>query len=427
MKTNIFCANLFLKTIYLGVCTAFVSYIGLFSLAVPVMAGTPETSVQSELPPGFVDEAIIESSINRSQSSGNVNATGTKKTFVISAYYSPISGQAKYATGSYAGDIRLNGGGVHGADGTNVYPGMIAAPKSYAFGTKMLIPGIGTVAVHDRGGAIVHSGERGNSYDRLDVWMGYGDAGLKRALKWGKRTIEVTLYGVNSDIQEEVRLEGYSDDEKNVVASTITFEPVSQDAIATKSDTDTLIFGEVLSSGSTGESVKKIQEKLKETGYYHGEISGTFDAETIDAVKEFQVDEKIVAHENAYGAGYVGPKTLKVLASAKVVATAHAAEENISVSNLFVNNLKPGDSGEDVKILQEELKKIHLFGIEPNGVYGELTQHAVFKFQQIKKLAGEVQSPGDGVFGPVTRQAFNTLVEERLNTERLIADRKKEG
>ena len=52
------------------------------------------------------------------------------ETFIISAYYSPVVEQMKYVTGSYEGDIYLNGGGVHGADGTPVYPGMIAAPKN---------------------------------------------------------------------------------------------------------------------------------------------------------------------------------------------------------------------------------------------------------------------------------------------------------
>jgi peptidoglycan hydrolase-like protein with peptidoglycan-binding domain/3D (Asp-Asp-Asp) domain-containing protein len=425
MKTDSFCANLFWKTTYIGVCTAFASYIGLFSVVSPVSA--QESDVSTELPPGFVDDSLLETTPGFDKTEEVITANGNKKTFVISAYYSPLPGQAKYVTGSYKGDIRLNGGGVHGADGSNVYPGMIAAPKSYAFGTKMLIPGIGTVAVHDRGGAIVNSGERGNSYDRLDVWMGYGDAGLKRAMKWGKRTVEVTLYGVNDAIKEEVYLEGYSDSEKSMVANTLTSNVDNTASVSTTpSEDNELIFGEVLRFGSTGENVKKIQEKLKEYGYYSGNISGTFDAETLKAVKRFQVEQKIVAHENAFGAGYVGPKTLKVLASNSVVSTAHAAEESIVVSNRFVSDLKPGDSGNDVVTLQEELRRIHLFGIEPTGVYGELTEHAVLKFQQVNMLAGDKQSPGAGVFGPVTRQTLNSLVAEREKTERLIADRKRE-
>ncbi len=97
------------------------------------------------------------------------------KTFKISAYYSPLPCQEKYTTGSYEGDIRLNGSGVNSADGTPVYPGMIAAPKTYSFGIKMDIPGVGIVAVHDRGGAIVPANNGRGAYDRLDIWMGYGD------------------------------------------------------------------------------------------------------------------------------------------------------------------------------------------------------------------------------------------------------------
>ncbi|MCC6643813.1 hypothetical protein IT411_03620, partial [Candidatus Peregrinibacteria bacterium] len=76
-----------------------------------------------------------------------------EETFTITAYYSPIEGPKRYIRGSLEADKKLNGNGTNGADGTPVYPGMIAAPKSIPFGTKMMIPGIGTVAVHDRGGA----------------------------------------------------------------------------------------------------------------------------------------------------------------------------------------------------------------------------------------------------------------------------------
>ena len=66
----------------------------------------------------------------------------------------PSPNQPHYFKGTYEKEVRLNGRGTNGADGTQVYPGMIAAPKTFPFGTKMQIPGIGFVAVHDRGGAI---------------------------------------------------------------------------------------------------------------------------------------------------------------------------------------------------------------------------------------------------------------------------------
>ncbi|MCC7196729.1 peptidoglycan-binding protein [Candidatus Peregrinibacteria bacterium] len=349
--------------------------------------------------------------------------------FLISAYYSPLPNQNKYVTGSYAGDIRLNGDGVKAADGTVVYPGMVAAPKSYPFGSKMYIPGVGTVAVHDRGGAIVHAGERGNSYDRLDVWMGHGDAGLKRALTWGKRTVEVTMYGIDDSIVENVQLEGYDGNES--IPNTLTPAVPGQSSVTTQpatpapQPTQATIRG-TFALGTTGEHVAKVQEILKDLNFYDGGITSTFDEKTQNAVKKFQVAEKIVTHENAYGAGYVGPRTLGILSSKAALPTAHA--ESVTVTHdysIFERDLKLGDSGEDVRELQAELKNINLLGIDPTGFYGEVTAHAVFKFQQTQLLAGDLTSPGAGDFGPKTRAEMEKILQERKRTYDLI--KAKEG
>lgn len=327
------------------------------------------------------------------------------RTFIISAYYSPVPGQKKYVTGSFNGDIRLNGGGVHGADGTPVYPGMIAAPKTYAFGTKMDIPGIGIVAVHDRGGAIVNSGARGNAHDRLDVWMGYGDEGLTRALQWGKRTVQAKVYGINESIKENINL------------GEITVSGSPSNAVKH-------IFSNQLTVGSTGEDVKKLQDILTKSGYYNGDIDGVFDSDTRKAVSLMQVDKGVVANVNAYGSGYVGPQTMRVLASLPVkVEAAHAKTEEIETQETFVSDLQIGDSGEEVRALQLELKNFNLLGIEPTGFYGEVTEHAVFKFQQIHKLAGDKTSLGAGVFGPITRNQMNEIVRARLKIELLIGEK----
>ncbi|HEC21042.1 MAG TPA: hypothetical protein ENI70_00835, partial [Candidatus Peregrinibacteria bacterium] len=54
-----------------------------------------------------------------------------QRKLVITGYYSPIPGQLRYVRGSLEADRRLNGNGTNGADGTQVYRGMIAAPKNY--------------------------------------------------------------------------------------------------------------------------------------------------------------------------------------------------------------------------------------------------------------------------------------------------------
>ena len=111
--------------------------------------------------------------------------------FVITAYYSPLPGQCCYVRGGLAADKVLNGQGIAGADETPVYPGMIAAPASYPFGTRVSLPGLGTFTVHDRGGAI---NELGNGKHRLDIWVGHGEEGLARALAFGVQRIKGTVY-----------------------------------------------------------------------------------------------------------------------------------------------------------------------------------------------------------------------------------------
>ena len=298
------------------------------------------------------------------------------KAFTISAYYSPVPGQTKYVTGSYEGDIKLNGGGVHSADGTPVYPGMIAAPSSYSFGTKMNIPGIGIVAVHDRGGAIVHAGQRGSSYDRLDVWMGYGDAGLSRALTWGKRTVQVTVYGIDPNMKENVYLEGFS------IAESFVRSIVVQQKI----------FKEDLWYGVTGDKVGTLQEYLTELGYYKGKIDKYYGDEVYKAVIAFQIDQGIVDNNEEFGAGYFGPQT-----RSKIEAVLDKRKKDL----LPTSNLGRDDAGDDVKKLQEALKKLG-YEVETTGIYDEQTIEAVFQFQKDEEIVDHEEDIGAGYFGPKT-------------------------
>lgn len=62
-----------------------------------------------------------------------------------------------------------------------------------------------------------------------------------------------------------------------------------------------------LSYGSRGEDVKKVQQKLKNWGYYKGEVDGVFGSATLAAVKYFQKQNGLAAD------GIVGPKTAAAL------------------------------------------------------------------------------------------------------------------
>ncbi|MBI4975337.1 peptidoglycan-binding protein [Candidatus Peregrinibacteria bacterium] len=249
------------------------------------------------------------------------NATGLsfpyEHTFTISAYYSPLPCQQRYATGSYESEIRLNGNGVHGADGTPVFPGMIAAPKIYPFNTKLYIPGVGIVSVHDRGGAIVTTNGQEGLYDRLDIWMGYGDEGLVRALKWGKKTVTSTIYGINNEMNEQISLEGYSQSESNPSScSAPDANQNSQNGLSPQFPEPKISypkFDKVLSLGNKGSDVTFLQNELKALNFYRAPVNGMYDQLTEHAVFKFQQSQGIVGDMNYVGAGVVGPVTRKKL------------------------------------------------------------------------------------------------------------------
>ena len=110
----------------------------------------------------------------------------------VTAYYSPLPGQKRYSYNAktrryrtFKQELALQGNGTNGASGKPVFAGMIAAPKRYAFGTKIEIPGFGVGEVQDRGGAI-----KGN---RVDLYFGKGYNALVRAERWGRRKTTCTV------------------------------------------------------------------------------------------------------------------------------------------------------------------------------------------------------------------------------------------
>lgn len=63
----------------------------------------------------------------------------------------------------------------------------------------------------------------------------------------------------------------------------------------------------VLKQGSTGSTVKTMQQKLKNWGYYKGSVDGIFGSKTKEAVKYFQRKNGLVVD------GIAGNKTLKAM------------------------------------------------------------------------------------------------------------------
>jgi len=288
-----------------------------------------------------------------------------EKTFTITSYYSPIAGQKIYLTGTMEGDQYINGGGVKGADRTLVYEGMLAAPPHYEFGTKIDCPPFFSGEVHDRGGAIVKAGSRNNAHDRIDVWAGPGEEGLKKALFWGKRTLTCTVYSPDVEGQEQyVRL------------------PESQMSLA------------MLRSLRASPSLTRYENLLANLGYNSADKASWI---------AFQLRYGMVKSVKDPLAGTIGPNT-----RAKLETIARAMEKNLPEENLQL-----GATGEKVRTLQAALIDLKYLKGKSTGRFGEQTKEALVHFQLDEKLITDRKHPAAGYVGPGTVSAIKKLVNAK--------------
>ena len=131
--------------------------------------------------------------------------------------------------------------------------------------------------------------------------------------------------------------------------------------------------------GDTGTAVKKLQEALKNRGYYSGKIDSTFGSGVYAAVKAFQKQYGLKAD------GIAGPATQNLLFNTS------ASSSDTSTS------LQKGSSGTEVRNLQYVLAELGYYDGSINGEYGNTTADAVRAFQINNDI-----SPVDGVAGPKT-------------------------
>ncbi len=129
-----------------------------------------------------------------------------------------------------------------------------------------------------------------------------------------------------------------------------------------------------LSLGNTGIAVQALQNRLKDLGYFDGDVSGLFDTATEDAVTRF---------EQTYGTMQTGVATaklqMKLFAATAPVYGSRAYEEAV-VSQYTV--LKPGAVGSSVYALQQRLKNLKYPISDLSGVFDHDTAEAVRLFYQ---------------------------------------------
>ncbi|MBR2823827.1 MAG: peptidoglycan-binding protein [Clostridia bacterium] len=134
--------------------------------------------------------------------------------------------------------------------------------------------------------------------------------------------------------------------------------------------------------GEEGTAVRNLQYTLYELGYYTGKVDGTYGETTADAVRAFQIQNKLSPVD-----GVAGSATLARLYSPEAVS-ASAAEVSYESS-------REGDRGELVAEIQDCLVQMGYLG-KVTGRYDEETTEAIRTFQREHGLTP------DGVAGERT-------------------------
>lgn len=318
--------------------------------------------------------------------------------FIITAYYSPLPNQSNYTTGSYEWDKRLNGEWVTTASWKWVFPGLLAGPSNYPFGTKLYFEGYGIWSIEDRGWAIVKAWERWYSYDRIDIWMGYGDEGLARALKWWKRTVtwkivvpsaEVTISFPESEI-------GY--------IPNLNVNPEVHEAI----------------------EVEKLQEIFTKADIYSWNIDWKYESFK-DEIITFQMTQGIIDGRDDESAWWFGPKTISALRNMfPSDSSVILREEDVSLFSNFNHKeasevyklileygdlqVTPESEATTVSELQELLYKLGEYDWNINGNYSSV-ENALINFQIKVGLIDNADDWGAGYFWNKTKSALWSYYE----------------
>ncbi|MDP7247292.1 MAG: peptidoglycan-binding protein [Candidatus Peribacteraceae bacterium] len=291
--------------------------------------------------------------------------------FIITAYYSPVPGQCCYVKGGLKADKILNGEGLTSSDGTKVFPGMLAAPASYAFGTRVRLPGLGVLEVHDRGGAIK---DLGNGVHRLDIWVGHGEEGLARALSFGVQRITGTVYPLAS---RKPDLKFAFENIPTFYERLNLYMPEGGNFLAVRPKLD-----------DSGPSVRRMQEYLKKLGYFRRSTTNYFGRDTERSLMAFIRDFRLNEPSDQ----------LTERTAAFILAAVQRKEARDPVGGFVDKTSAPSTVMEAQRIL----RFLGYWDGKTDGEYSDKLASSILKFQQENFLVGTAQDPGAGRIGPIT-------------------------
>ena len=137
----------------------------------------------------------------------------------------------------------------------------------------------------------------------------------------------------------------------------------------------------VIRAGAMGDSVTRLQNRLKELGYYNDTVDGQFGPGTRTAVTAFQERHGLQAD------GIVGPDTSELLYS-------QSALPAITPEPTAVPTPTPDTTS--TRAVQQRLQELGFYTGTVDGISGPGTKKAILLFQQQHGLTA------DGVYGPAT-------------------------
>lgn len=155
-----------------------------------------------------------------------------------------------------------------------------------------------------------------------------------------------------------------------------------------------------ISQGAAGDHVSTLQEALKELGFYTGEITGSYDAATVKAVKALQSKNGLLQ------TGACSAELQKLIYEGKPLNSKGKKTDVKTLPPIAGVTMRLNDKGYQVTELQEALKTLGYYKAAVTGVYDQTTVKAVKAFQKANKLTA------DGIAGAKTQ----ALLGDKLTT-----------
>jgi hypothetical protein len=348
-----------------------------------------------------------------------------KRYFRVTAYYSPLPNQKYYLKGNYLDEIKMNGKWIRWASGKKVFSGMLAGPSKYRFWTKIYLKWLWIWEIADRWGAIVEAGKRNFKYDRIDLWCGYGEEWLRRALYWWNRVIEWEIVSKKQKVTinynkipapywttYKLKIQKKFFSRKKIKKQKTKFEIFLEKELE--------IFNSKLKNKK---DTKRLQEILSDLWMYKWKIDWDYN-KIVEIIKNYQLEKKLIKNKYERWAWYFWPKTRASLKKdykkylikqeekrkkeeALEKKLTEIKKEKLKIAENKIKNLaylKKWDISADVRILQKILQKIWYFDYKDTAIFWEKTKLAIIKYQLDKKIIANTYEPWTWIFWPNTKK-----------------------